>query len=455
MNKSNINLEPRLVEYLKRKQFYEENDINSPIGLEKQYSITKDDIEKIKKIRAKQNIEVDSESESEPEDFEKQYMHNKRKNLKTKVNFEDDPKNPIHRGDGWSITFNTARKNLTGSTKILPYIIFDDSVEDYDEILNSDDYSWDVKKILAKFNKFKLPKNKKLYLTKDDSTIVVLEIGKDNLKVDLYKESDSFNDIDINKNTATKYLADYPEIDTIPFKVLLKLAAKEAVSQDLIRTVINKAKEDTDSAMIVKDLEDGSSLLIDTNAFEAYKITGNNISSIPFTDEAVQSVLTGESENSGALNNLLEPFKNQTRIPDSISKSTILSLIKNLPAESRIFDSAQTRTKAIVIPAENENDSIVFKIIYLNKDIFNNRIVEEGFRKAFKGNWGSEEHTKRLGAVQDLNRLSWYTFISHLRKINLPMDSTAKVVGPRLLNSSQWGFIDPLDTPEATIGREG
>ena len=90
MNKSNINLEPRLVEYLKRKQFYEENDINSPIGLEKQYSITKDDIEKIKKIRAKQNIEVDSESESEPEDFEKQYMHNKRKNLKTKVNFEDD-----------------------------------------------------------------------------------------------------------------------------------------------------------------------------------------------------------------------------------------------------------------------------------------------------------------------------------------------------------------------------
>lgn len=69
-------------------------------------------------------------------------------------------------------------------------------------------------------------------------------------------------------------------------------------------------------------------------------------------------------------------------------------------------------------------------------------------KKAFKGNWGSEAHTKRLGAVQDLNRLSWYTFISHLRKINLPLDSSAKVVGPRLLNSSQWGFIDPIDTPD-------
>ena len=82
------------------------------------------------------------------------------------------------------------------------------------------------------------------------------------------------------------------------------------------------------------------------------------------------------------------------------------------------------------------------------REFFKDRIVEGGFKKAFKGNWGSEAHTKRLGAVQDLNRLSWYTFISHLRKINLPLDSSAKVVGPRLLNSSQWGFIDPIDTPD-------
>ena len=82
------------------------------------------------------------------------------------------------------------------------------------------------------------------------------------------------------------------------------------------------------------------------------------------------------------------------------------------------------------------------------KTFFKDRIVEQGFKKAFKGNWGSESHTKRLGAVQDLNRLSWYTFISHLRKINLPLESSAKVVGPRLLNSSQWGYIDPVDTPD-------
>jgi DNA-directed RNA polymerase II subunit RPB2 len=82
------------------------------------------------------------------------------------------------------------------------------------------------------------------------------------------------------------------------------------------------------------------------------------------------------------------------------------------------------------------------------KEIFKDRIVEDGFKKGFKGNWGSDSNTKRLGLVQDLNRLSWFTHISHLRKINLPLDPTAKIVGPHLLHSTQWGIIDPVDTPD-------
>jgi len=82
------------------------------------------------------------------------------------------------------------------------------------------------------------------------------------------------------------------------------------------------------------------------------------------------------------------------------------------------------------------------------KDFFKDRVIEDGFKKGFKGNWGSDENTKKLGLVQDLNRLSWFTFISHLRKISLPLDPTSKVVGPHLLHSSQWGIIDPVDTPD-------
>jgi len=82
------------------------------------------------------------------------------------------------------------------------------------------------------------------------------------------------------------------------------------------------------------------------------------------------------------------------------------------------------------------------------QEVFRERILETGFKKAFKGNWGSSEHTKRLGAVQDLNRLSFNSALSMLRKLNLNMDASAKVIAPRFLHGSQWGFIDPVDTPD-------
>jgi DNA-directed RNA polymerase II subunit RPB2 len=82
------------------------------------------------------------------------------------------------------------------------------------------------------------------------------------------------------------------------------------------------------------------------------------------------------------------------------------------------------------------------------KNAFSKKILEKCFKDAFKGNWGTEKHTKRIGVVQDLNRLSHNSMLSHLRKTNLPLDSTAKVIGPRLLNGSQWGYFDPVDTPD-------
>jgi DNA-directed RNA polymerase II subunit RPB2 len=93
-------------------------------------------------------------------------------------------------------------------------------------------------------------------------------------------------------------------------------------------------------------------------------------------------------------------------------------------------------------------------LIQMNyQEFFRERIVESGFKKAFKGNWGATDHTKRIGVIQDLNRLSYNSFLSHLRKINLPMDSSAKVVAPRMLHGSQWGMIDPVDSPDgANIG---
>ena len=99
---------------------------------------------------------------------------------------------------------------------------------------------------------------------------------------------------------------------------------------------------------------------------------------------------------------------------------------------------------------QNYQDANFTKLVSMDnyQQYFKDRILELGIKRAFKGNWGATAHTKRVGVIQDLNRLSYNSFISHLRKINLEMDAGAKLVKPRMLHSSQWGMIDPVDVPD-------
>ena len=106
------------------------------------------------------------------------------------------------------------------------------------------------------------------------------------------------------------------------------------------------------------------------------------------------------------------------------------------------FEKIMYRNKGLY-----END--MMGLILTNyKTVLKDRDLEAGFKKAFKGNWGAYAHTKRIGVVQDLNRLSFNSALSHMRKTNLPMDSGAKLIAPRVLNGSQWGIFDPIDTPD-------
>ena len=69
---------------------------------------------------------------------------------------------------------------------------------------------------------------------------------------------------------------------------------------------------------------------------------------------------------------------------------------------------------------------------------FSERKVEEGFKKGFKGNWGAEAHTKRIGLVQDLNRLSFFWYMTLLRKTNLPIAADGAKIA--LYNLMDAGF---------------
>lgn len=78
-----------------------------------------------------------------------------------------------------------------------------------------------------------------------------------------------------------------------------------------------------------------------------------------------------------------------------------------------------------------------------------NRITH-GIRLAMStGNWAAQKSTYfRTGVSQVLSRLSYGAFISHLRRMVLPVGKEVKNAEIRQIHTSQVGFICPCETPE-------
>lgn len=83
--------------------------------------------------------------------------------------------------------------------------------------------------------------------------------------------------------------------------------------------------------------------------------------------------------------------------------------------------------------------------------VFQGHIIENNLMRSLKGDWGL--NGDKNGIVQDLNRISYMGFISHLRRVNTPIDSSTKIVAPHRLHPSQWGMMCPCESPDgANIG---
>lgn len=84
---------------------------------------------------------------------------------------------------------------------------------------------------------------------------------------------------------------------------------------------------------------------------------------------------------------------------------------------------------------------------------FSSDKLMNGLVKSMKGNWGLAEKKFKGqdatdGVVQDLSRISYMSFLSHLRRVRLPMDTTIKIKAPHQLNGTHWGYMCPCETPD-------
>ena len=82
-------------------------------------------------------------------------------------------------------------------------------------------------------------------------------------------------------------------------------------------------------------------------------------------------------------------------------------------------------------------------------------LISKGIKHCFStGNWSIFKNTYvRTGVSQILNRLSYSGFISHLRRVNTPLSSSAKVRAPHQLHLSSIGVMCPYETPDGAKHR--
>jgi DNA-directed RNA polymerase II subunit RPB2 len=85
----------------------------------------------------------------------------------------------------------------------------------------------------------------------------------------------------------------------------------------------------------------------------------------------------------------------------------------------------------------------VYKIVKSNT-------IENGLKRALgTGDFGIKHtNSNKVGVAQVLNRLTYVSSLSHARRISTPSDKSGKLIPPRKLHNTSWGFLCPAETPE-------
>ena len=76
--------------------------------------------------------------------------------------------------------------------------------------------------------------------------------------------------------------------------------------------------------------------------------------------------------------------------------------------------------------------------------------IENGLKRALAtGDFGIKHtNSNKVGVAQVLNRLTYISSLSHLRRVNTPIDKSGKLIPPRKLHNTTWGYLCGAETPE-------
>jgi DNA-directed RNA polymerase II subunit RPB2 len=82
--------------------------------------------------------------------------------------------------------------------------------------------------------------------------------------------------------------------------------------------------------------------------------------------------------------------------------------------------------------------------------IMKSTTIENGITRALStGDFSiKQSNSSKVGVAQVLNRLTYLAGLSHLRRINTPLEKSGELIAPRKLHNTTWGFLCSSESPE-------
>ena len=82
--------------------------------------------------------------------------------------------------------------------------------------------------------------------------------------------------------------------------------------------------------------------------------------------------------------------------------------------------------------------------------IIKSTTIENGITRALStGDFSiKQSNSSKVGVAQVLNRLTYMSSLSHLRRINTPLEKSGELIAPRKLHNTSFGFCCSVETPE-------
>tara|TARA_Y100001958_G_C21244817_1_gene574156 strand:- start:1690 stop:5142 length:3453 start_codon:yes stop_codon:yes gene_type:complete len=131
--------------------------------------------------------------------------------------------------------------------------------------------------------------------------------------------------------------------------------------------------------------------------------------------------------------------------PGVLLGNITLQCINRIIKDTKIFIGKEATNGLCNINKDYPN---IINSININK-IIKSSYIETSLKSALAtGNWGLKNNNNKQGVSQVLNRLSYLSFLSHLRRVATTGDTTGKLIPPRKLHGTQWGMLCPSETPE-------